>query len=84
MDIQLRTAVAVSRVLIQPIPSPLATLMTNVTTAATMPRRIAAPARAFQVPPQRRAKAMPTNPSASKDGILTVDDKAIKPDPATR
>lgn len=56
MDIQLRTAVAVSRVLIQPIPSPLATLMTNVTTAATMPRRIAAPAKLSRFHPNAGPK----------------------------
>ncbi len=65
------------------MPSPLATLTKTVTAIATTPSSAAADASAFVFEPHLRASAIPTNPSASRDGILIVDDSAISVAPAS-
>lgn len=84
IDIQLRTSVAVPSVWVQPMPSPLATLTNTVTAMVTAPRMAAADTSALRLPPHRRARAMPTKPSASSDGILIVEDNTISVAPASR
>ena len=83
IDIQLRTSVAVPSVLVQPRPSPLPQLTAAITVSDTAASSAAAARTARAPAPQRRASAIPTNPSASSDGTLIIDDSAISAVPAT-
>ena len=82
-DIQLRTTLAVPRVNSQPNPSPLAQPMSAITASASEPLSAPADRNALSVPPQRLARAIAVNPSASSPGNFTCEDSAISTVPAT-
>ena len=76
-DIQLRTTLAVPNVKSQPNPRPLAQPITAITASDSAPSDPPASRNALTVPPQRRASAIATKPSASSDGSFTCDDIVI-------
>ena len=80
-DIQLRTTLAVPRVNNQPKPRPLAQPISDITASDTAPSRVPAFRHAATVPPHRQARAMATNPSASRPGNFTWEDIVIKTAP---
>ena len=81
-DIQLRTTFAVPSVKSQPKPSPLAQPITAITATETAVSDPPAMTKALNVPPQRHASAIATNPTASRDGSLTCEDIVISTTPS--